>query len=164
MKSTPTSSTMKDAAEHTSVQASTPAPKSAVTSPRKQLKVREDESPWTADELAGVKAELETDVARLGSELAGIEHEIADLIGDSGDGAGDDQADAGSKSFEREHEFSLAQNSREMLEQSQHALDRIADGTYGICESCGKPIGKLRLQAFPRATLCMQCKQKQERR
>jgi RNA polymerase-binding transcription factor DksA len=51
-----------------------------------------------------------------------------------------------------------------MLQQSLHALERIADKTYGTCESCGNPIGKLRLQAFPRATLCMSCKQKQERR
>ena len=73
---------------------------------------------------------------------------------DAGDGAGDDQADAGAKTFEREQEISLANNSREMLDQSEHALERIDDGTYGICESCGNPIGKLRLQAFPRATLC----------
>ena len=79
------------------------------------------------------------------------------------DGAGDDQADAGSKTFEREHEMSLANNARDMLEQVQHALHRIEHGTYGICESCGNAIGKMRLQAFPRATLCMSCKQAEER-
>ena len=52
----------------------------------------------------------------------------------------------------------MANNSREMLDQSEHALERIDDGTYGICESCGNPIGKLRLQAVPRATLCRSCK------
>ncbi len=145
-------------------QTATPAPAAAVASPTRRLQVRENESPWTKDELTDVRAELEADITRLTAELAGIEHEIADLIGDSRDGAGDDPADTGTKSFEREHEFSLAQNSREMIEQSQHALERIADGTYGVCESCERPIGKLRLQAFPRATLCVQCKQKQERR
>lgn len=157
MKSTPTSTT-DDTAELT---ASASAP--IATTSRERLQVREDESPWTTEELAGIKAELEADVKRLTAELVGIEHEIADLIDDSGDGAGDDQADAGTKSFEREHEFSLAQNSRETLDQCEHALARIADGTYGICESCETPIGKLRLQAFPRATLCLPCKQKQER-
>jgi DnaK suppressor protein len=49
-------------------------------------------------------------------------------------------------------------------EQTEHALARIEAGTYGVCESCGKPIGKARLQAFPRATLCVACKQRQERR
>ncbi len=51
-----------------------------------------------------------------------------------------------------------------MLEQTEHALERLADGSYGTCESCGNPIGKMRLQAAPRATLCMPCKTKQERR
>ena len=46
----------------------------------------------------------------------------------------------------------------------QLTLARIDDGTYGICESCGEPIGKMRLMAFPRATLCMTCKQREERR
>jgi DnaK suppressor protein len=41
---------------------------------------------------------------------------------------------------------------------------RIDAGTYGVCESCGQPIGKARLLAFPRATLCVACKQRQERR
>ena len=44
------------------------------------------------------------------------------------------------------------------------ALARIADGTYGTCESCGNPIGKGRAMAFPRATLCLTCKQREERR
>ena len=103
-------------------------------------------------------------MSRLRGEIADAESDIADLLRDSGDGAGDDQADAGTKTFEREHEMSLANNSRDMLAQAERALRRIEDGTYGICESCGKPIGKFRLQAFPRATLCVSCKQKEERR
>ncbi len=125
--------------------------------------VREDETPWTARELAAVEDELNGDLVRLLEEIATAEEGLADLIRDSGDGAGDDQADAGSKTFEREHEMSLANNARDMVEQVQHALHRIETGTYGICENCGKPIGKHRLQAFPRATLCLVCKQAEER-
>jgi RNA polymerase-binding transcription factor DksA len=132
--------------------------------PPSELAVREDESPWTATELAEVQTGLESDVIRLRNEIAVAEHDLAGLMRDAGDGAGDDQADAGTATFEREQEISLANNSREMLDQSEHALERIALGTYGICESCGNPVGKLRLQAFPRATLCRSCKQKQERR
>ena len=51
-----------------------------------------------------------------------------------------------------------------MLDEVRRARARVADGTYGVCESCGNPIGKLRLQAAPRATLCVTCKTKQERR
>ena len=125
--------------------------------------VREDESPWMDAELAEVRTELHSERERLLEEIATTEAGLADLIRDSGDGAGDDQADAGSKTFEREHEMSLANNARDMLEQVDHALARIADDSYGVCESCGKPIGKYRLQAFPRATLCRTCKEAEER-
>jgi RNA polymerase-binding protein DksA len=128
------------------------------------LVVREDESPWTAKELRAVRSELEHDIEQLRSEVAHAQSDLVDLMRDSGDGAGDDQADAGAKTYEREQEISLANNAREMLEQNEHALERLDNGTYGICESCGNPIGKLRLQAAPRATLCMPCKMKQERR
>ena len=142
----------------------TPAPPAARKPTGKRgLLVREDESPWTAKELAEVRSSLHRDHALLIGEIANAEAGLADLIRDSGDGAGDDQADAGSKTFEREHEMSLANNARDMLEQVQHALDRIDAKTYGTCESCGRAIGKLRLQAFPRATLCMSCKQAEER-
>ena len=128
------------------------------------LRVREDETPWTAQELAEVRASIEADVAHLREEIQVAEADLVGLMRDGGDGAGDDQADAGAMTFEREHEISVANNAREMLIQNLHALERLDDGTYGICESCGNPIGKLRLQAAPRATLCMPCKMKQERR
>ena len=128
------------------------------------LVVRPDEEPWTPEELAEVYHELADDVSRLKAELHSATDELADLLRDSGDGAGDDQADAGSKTFEREHEMSLANNTREMLEQTERAVARIRNGTYGVCEGCANPIGKARLLAFPRATLCVSCKQKEERR
>ncbi len=139
-----------------------------VISPRpsigpKILMVREDESPWTKSELNQIRKALHLDETRLLEEIEMAEIGLADLIRDSGDGAGDDQADAGSKTFEREHEMSLANNAREMLLQVRHALGRIDDGSYGVCEGCGKAIGKLRLQAFPRARLCMACKVAEER-
>ncbi len=128
------------------------------------LPVRPDESPWTEAELREVRAEIENDIAGLRAELEHARIDLVDLMRDSGDGAGDDQADAGAKTYEREQEISLANNARDMLEQNEHALARLENGTYGICESCGNPIGKLRLQAAPRATLCMPCKTQQERR
>ena len=137
---------------------------STSTARTQRLRVRQDEKPWTTRELEVVRAGLEADVARLHAEISAAESDLAGLMRDAGDGAGDDQADAGTKTFEREQEISLANNAREMFEQCQHALERIIHGSYGICESCGNPIGKNRLLAFPRATLCMPCKSKQERR
>ena len=129
-----------------------------------KLAVKADEKPWTKKELDQVRGELMADRERLRSELNMAEHELHDLMRDAGAGAGNDQADVGSTTFERDHEMSLANNARDMLAQTERALLRIEAGTYGICESCGEPIGKMRLMAFPRATLCLSCKQREERR
>lgn len=126
--------------------------------------VSENESPWTAAELKAVRGEISKDLERLRKELAQVELEMDELIQESGEGAGDDQADAGTKTFEREHEMSLVINARDMVLQTERALERIDTKNYGNCEECGSPIGKARLQVFPRATLCMLCKQKEERR
>ena len=122
------------------------------------------EAPWSNSELKEMKVELSKELVRLRAELVLAEAQAEDLLQDSGDGAGDDQADAGAKTFEREHEISLVYNARDMVMQTEHALDRITAGSYGKCEDCGNAIGKARLQVFPRATLCMICKQKEERR
>lgn len=140
------------------------ATRSSATQRAARLAVREDESPWTAKELKEVRAELDAEIARLTAEIDTAETGLTEFLKEPVDGAGDDQADAGAKSFEREHELSLVAGARTGLEQNQHALERLENGTYGICESCGNPIGKLRLQAYPRATLCMTCKSRQERR
>lgn len=80
------------------------------------------------------------------------------------DTAGDDQIDSGSKTVEHEHEVAVAGAISERIRQVSHALDRLNDGDYGICERCGNPIPAARLAAFPSATLCVSCKQLEERR
>ena len=127
------------------------------------LPVRPGEEPWTDEELGEVRTELADEAAGLRAEIGQAESQIQRLS-DTVSEAGDDEADSSSKLYEREHELALTRNTRELLEQTEHALARIDAGTYGVCESCGEPIGKARLLAFPRATLCVECKQRQERR
>ncbi|SNC60885.1 transcriptional regulator, TraR/DksA family [Kytococcus aerolatus] len=129
----------------------------------KSLVVGRAEEPWSKSELAEVRVELEAELARLTRDLELAESDLLTLVSENIDSTGD-EADAGSFSSERQHEMSVAQNSRDLLLQTTHALTRIVDGTYGQCESCHEAIGKMRLQAFPRATLCVPCKQHQERR
>ena len=155
----------------------TPAPQTPTTATRKaaprtrkgavnpaSLPVLPGEKPWTKDEIDEVVSDLNDDRARVIRTLAAQEEELAGLMRDAGDGAGHDQADMGATSFERDQELTLLNNEREKLAQIDRALARIADGTYGVCESCGNPIGKGRSMAFPRATLCLTCKQREERR
>jgi RNA polymerase-binding protein DksA len=129
-----------------------------------ELAVRPGEDPWTPDEVKEARGGLEAEATRLRAEIAQAERALAGLMRDSGDGAGDDQADTGAKNITREHELALASAANETLTQTEHALARLDAGAYGLCENCGQAIGKARLQAFPRATLCVECKQKQERR
>jgi RNA polymerase-binding protein DksA len=140
------------------------APAKSAAHKAETLQVKSGETPWTAAELAELRGELEADVLHLNKEIRDAEQEIVGLLRDGGDGAGNDQADVGSTTLERDHEMSLANNARDMLDQIERALSRIENGTYGICESCGNAIGKGRLQAFPRATLCVSCKEREERR
>nr|WP_086019913.1 TraR/DksA family transcriptional regulator [Wenjunlia vitaminophila] len=170
-RTTATTGARPVAAKKKATAVSTPAAPSAVPKARgtgpvspEDLPVRPGEDPWTQQELDELRAGLMEDVGRLREEIVVAEESISGLLRDSGDGAGDDDADTGTKNISREHEMALANNAREMLAQTEHALDRLDTGTYGYCESCGSPIGKARLLAFPRATLCVECKQRQERR
>nr|WP_246004985.1 TraR/DksA C4-type zinc finger protein [Nocardioides marmorisolisilvae] len=140
------------------------APAATKAAAKSALVVLEAEDPWTKEELNEVRNQLKADVKRLRVELDQVEGDLQNLMRDAGEGAGNDTADVGSATFERDQEMTIVNNARDMLEQSEHALNRIADRTYGICEVCGNPIGKNRLMAFPRATMCMTCKQREERR
>ena len=128
------------------------------------LPVRPGEDPWTKAELTEVMDILTEDIARFETQIQVSTAELVGLLRDGTEGAGRDPADVGSANFERDAEMSLANNAREMLDQSRLALRHIELGTYGSCDNCGQPIGKGRLQAFPRATLCVSCKQREERR
>lgn len=144
----------------------------AQRTPRKRAKkvdpsgwpVAAGEEAWTAEELSEVIGDLSSQHERISSLLGDLEAQIVGLMRDAGDGAGADTADIGATSFERDHEITVASTEREMLEQIEHAQSRIDSGTYGVCESCGGAVGKMRLMAFPRATMCMSCKQREERR
>lgn len=129
-----------------------------------RLPVRPGEEPWTEEEIVELAHGLTEENDRLQAETAAASESLSDLMRNSGEGAGDDQADSGASALERDQELTLANNTRDLLAQNARALERIKAGTYGVCESCGKPIGKARLQAFPRATLCIDCKQREERR
>ena len=130
----------------------------------KNFPVRDGEDPWTLDEVEELAAFLLEDRERLQAELAQADQDLSDLLRNSGDGAGDDQADYGSSALEREHELTLVNNMRDLLAQTSHAIERIRNGSYAACEITGLPIGKARLQAFPRATLSVEAKAREERR
>lgn len=127
------------------------------------LAVREGEEPWTREELDEVIDDLIADLAKQRSAIELAEAELVNLR-EGSEGAGRDSADIGSNQFERDQERLLAHSARATLEQDLEALRAIRSGSYGTCDNCGEPIGKGRLSVFPRASLCVTCKQRQERR
>ncbi|NNG18585.1 TraR/DksA family transcriptional regulator [Naumannella sp. ID2617S] len=146
------------------------APAPAEDTPRKvaskpsEFPVRPGEDKWTKAELDEVRQDLTNEIVKHRRAIEQAEAELRALLSDGADGAGRDAADIGSANFERDQEMSLAASAREMLNQSEQALRLIDQGLYGRCESCGEAIGKGRLQVYPRATMCVACKQRHERR
>ena len=142
-----------------------PATKSA-PAPRKKAPAKNAPAAvHSAKEYEGIRDSLAERLTELRSEYERAMADINDLQRDRvGDMAGDDQADTGTKTFEREQEISLANGILDRMSQVEHALDRLATGTYGFCERCGNPIPQARLEAFPSVTLCVSCKQHEERR
>jgi RNA polymerase-binding protein DksA len=63
----------------------------------------------------------------------------------------------------REIDYTLGENSEQVLSEIDGALKRIDDGTYGICANCGQEIRAERLEAYPWASLCIDCKRRAER-
>ena len=69
-------------------------------------------------------------------------------------------ADIGSDASGMELMLGLASNQQKLLQQVNDALARMEDGTYGLCQMCGKPIPQARLEAIPEAELCLNCADK----
>ena len=71
--------------------------------------------------------------------------------------------DMATSTFDRELDYTLEENVERALAAIDAALQRIEDGTYGTCETCGEPIGVERLEALPWTTQCIDCKRREER-
>ncbi len=126
-------------------------------------KANQDES-WTEAELAEIREDLLARRDELESEYTQSMETLREYQETARGEGVDDSGDAGTNTYEREQQMSLANNNRELMRQVERALERLDSGTYGICETCGKPIAKARLQAFPSATQCVTCKQRGEAR
>jgi DnaK suppressor protein len=88
-----------------------------------------------------------------------LEDETEEIVGNSDNHLGD----TATATLDREIDYSLEENSEHVLRSIDGALQRIEEGTFGICESCGQPISEERLEAIPYATQCIDCRRKGER-
>jgi DnaK suppressor protein len=92
-------------------------------------------------------------------QLGGLEREFAGIVDSSASANADDEHDpeGATIAFERQHVVALIDQAGEHLDAIDAALQRLEDGTYGRCESCGQPIAPERLAARPTATRCVAC-------
>jgi DnaK suppressor protein len=103
---------------------------------------------------------LETEKTRLVQLIEEYERElvVARLTESSSDRSPEPgNAEASSMKLEYAKELSIEQNTADLLHKVDHALERVAAGVYGLCESCGKSIPLERLDVLPYATLCIEC-------
>lgn len=118
-------------------------------------------------EVSELKRMLEQERDRLMAELEAMEEhtpEVEEQVGmDIGGGYDEDLADVASSTFEREKSVALESSVQHTLTQVEEALQRIDDGTYGRCLRCGNPIDFARLKVLPYATLCIRCKELEEK-
>jgi len=108
--------------------------------------------------LLKIKEETVNDIKQMSSTNAQSQKDS------SGDVSGHalHMADVATDMYDREFNLGLASNDRELLYKVGEALGRIAENTYGICQSCEKPIAIARLKAIPYVETCLKCQEKIE--
>lgn len=158
----------KDADKPAEKAGKTPAPPKAPAkvAPKAEAPPKARKPALSPKELEAVKAELLEQRALFEKEHKDLEQGSFNISQSelSGEVSFDEEyADAGTFTFERERDLSLSNNILDLMEKVNSALRKIADGSYGICERCGRPIDKARLKALPYSVLCITCKQLEER-
>ena len=100
---------------------------------------------------------LEAERGRLEHARAAVHHDgsLLEETGDLAIGSGDHLADSASETYLRELDGGLEENAEHLLTEIRAALERIEEGTYGLCVTCGKPITSQRLEALPYAARCI---------
>lgn len=107
---------------------------------------------------AGARERLAAERADTLARLDGLERELAGMIESAGAGTDDEHDPEGATlAFERQHAAALLSQARQHLAEIDAALVRLADGRYGRCEKCGRPIGAGRLAARPVTATCIAC-------
>ena len=121
----------------------------------------------TEKDLKEFEQRLLEERAKILKEMGHLENTVLKV--NQRDSAGDlsgysfHMADVGTDAMEREKAFLFASAEGRTLMEINEALRRMYRGEYGVCESCGQPIARARLEAMPHARLCVVCKEKEER-
>jgi DnaK suppressor protein len=118
-----------------------------------------NEQAGSGELLAVAREMLAAERASTLERLAGLEREFGGIIESASSANADDEHDpeGATIAFERQHIAALVSQAREHLAEIDSALRKLDDGSYGVCEICGRPVGDERLAARPTATRCVRC-------
>jgi DnaK suppressor protein len=111
--------------------------------------------------FTGIRKRLEDERVQLCTEIDALQIENQGQQDDYG--VGNHLADDATEVFTRERNLALRNNAKDLLTQVEAALQRLDEGTYGICARCDREISTARLEALPYATLCITCQSEVER-
>ena len=107
------------------------------------------------ERLLALRARLQGDMTQMEDNALNKEHNQTTSMPNH-------MAELGSGNFDRELTLSLLGSEKDALDQIEAAIERIEDGSYGECETCGVKIPKSRLDAVPYTALCVRCASQQE--
>lgn len=112
-----------------------------------------------------VRRRLLEERAHWEKEVQALEEELSESLGEASDESPYDQhlAETAAVTLDREIDLTLEENARAALAQIERALQKLEEGSYGRCDTCGGEIGGGRLEVAPYATLCVDCKRLEER-
>jgi RNA polymerase-binding protein DksA len=112
-----------------------------------------------------LKKALMAERERLGREIADLDADLSESLEDSSEESPYDQhmAETAAVTLDREIDLTLEENARAAISQIDRALQKLETGSYGSCDKCGSPISEERLKVAPFATLCIDCKRREER-
>src|SRR5919202_2072690 len=113
-------------------------------------------------DLDKFRSQLESLRSDLRAELSDLQEESANVDQNEGYGVKNHPAEDATEMFLRQRNLAVSGDLRQELDDVERALDRIADGSYGLCQVCGSPINLERLEARPAATLCIRHQRERE--
>jgi len=108
-----------------------------------------------------LRALLESERVRLIEELEQLQASVPGLDERREGSPFGKREEEATETLELEKRLALENRIRQEMVRVEHALQKFEKGTYGLCDSCGKPIDPERLEALPQASLCMTCKAQQ---
>lgn len=120
----------------------------------------------TSEKLSAIKEALQAELGRIMSRLRDMEESSRKSMEAEGarPGFGKRVGDYTSGAAEAASNSAVARNLGRSMEEINRALEKIEEGTYGLCDGCRRPIAPERLETLPSAVLCIECQRKKEQR